>query len=221
MVRLVCQVLFSPQQVLFLPCPSDQQRFYLNGTSVVDPLHLKYLRFSGRIIGLALMHRVQVGITLDRTVFLHLAGRSITLEDISVADPITYASCKRILEMDAAVVDGLELTFSRDVHVLGSRSTIELCSGGKDVHAVESMSMEQQRQLLFFWTSVKYLPSDGFGGLASKLYIYKTSESAAHLPSSHTCFYRLCLPPYPSLKVMKNQLQKIAQEHVSYSFGTW
>ncbi|KAG8049803.1 hypothetical protein GUJ93_ZPchr0009g1969 [Zizania palustris] len=252
---LVCQVLFSPQQVLFLPCPSDQQRFYLNGTSVVDPLHLKYLRFSGRIIGLALMHRVQVGITLDRTVFLHLAGRSITLEDISVADPITYASCKRILEMDAAVVDGLELTFSRDVHVLGSRSTIELCSEDFDrmlrgsnntinledwkLHtqyngyrerdrpivwfwkAVESMSMEQQRQLLFFWTSVKYLPSDGFGGLASKLYIYKTSESAAHLPSSHTCFYRLCLPPYPSLKVMKNQLQKIAQEHVSYSFGTW
>ncbi|KAL5205418.1 hypothetical protein ABZP36_033627 [Zizania latifolia] len=310
---MVCQALFSPQQVLFLPCPSDRQRFYLNGTSVVDPLHLKYLRFSGRIIGLALMHRVQVGITLDRTVFLHLAGRSITLEDISVADPITYASCKRILEMDAAVVDGLELTFSRDVHELGSRSTIELCSGGKDVHvnisnrehyidllikntfidsisvqlthfargfsdilvdpelqkaffesldledfdrmlggsnntinledwkvhtqyngykekdrhivwfwkAVESMSMEQQRQLLFFWTSVKYLPSDGFGGLASKLYIYKASESAAHLPSSHTCFYRLCLPPYPSLKATKNQLQKIAQEHVSCSFGTW
>jgi hypothetical protein len=28
--------------------------------------------------------------------------------------------------------------------------------------AVESMTDEQQRRLLFFWTSVKYLPSDGF-----------------------------------------------------------
>uniref|UniRef100_A0A8R7R939 HECT-type E3 ubiquitin transferase n=1 Tax=Triticum urartu TaxID=4572 RepID=A0A8R7R939_TRIUA len=35
--------------------------------------------------------------------------------------------------------------------------------------AVESMPVEQQRQLLFFWTSVKYLPSEGFGGLSSKL----------------------------------------------------
>ncbi|KAB8111065.1 E3 ubiquitin-protein ligase UPL5 isoform X2 [Oryza sativa Japonica Group] len=295
---MVCQALFSPQQVLFSPCPSDRQRFFLNGR---------------RIIGLALMHRVQVGITLDRTLFLHLAGRSIKLEDISAADPVMYASCKRILEMDAAVVDGLELTFSRDVHELGSRRTIELCSGGKDLHvnirnrelyidllikstfvdsisvqlthfvrgfsdilvdpelqkvffefldledfdgmlggsnktinledwklhtqyngykekdrqiiwfwkAVESLSIEQQRQLLFFWTSVKYLPSDGFGGLASKLYIYKVSESADRLPSSHTCFYRLCLPAYPSLKVTRNQLQKITQEHVSCSFGTW
>ena len=89
------------------------------------------------------------------------------------------------------------------------------------LQAVESMSIEQQRQLLFFWTSVKYLPSDGFGGLASKLYIYKQLETADHLPSSHTCFYRLCLPPYPSLKVMQSQLQKITQEHVSCSFGTW
>lgn len=310
---MVSQALFSPQQVLFLPCPNDQRRFYLNGTSAVDPLNLKYFIFSGRLIGLALMHKVQVGIVLDRTLFLHLAGRSITLEDIAAADPVTYASCKRILEMGAADIDDLTLTFSRDVHTLGSRRTIELCPGGQDIpvniinrqhyidlliknifvdsisdqlanfakgfsdilvnpklqkvffgcldledfdqmlggsntninlkdwrshtqyngykekdrqvnwfwKAVESMSIEQQRRLLFFWTSVKYLPSDGFGGLGSKLYIYKQLESADHLPSSHTCFYRLCLPPYPSLKVMQSQLQKITQEHVSCSFGTW
>ncbi|XBH92852.1 hypothetical protein VPH35_083895 [Triticum aestivum] len=256
---MVSQALFSPQQVLFLPCPNDQRRFYLNG------------------------------------------------------NPFTYASCKRILEMGAAEIDDLTLTFSRDVHTLGSRKTIELCKGGQDISvnisnrehyidlliknifvdsiseqlanfakgfgdilanpklrevffgcldledfdrmlggsnntinlkdwrshtqyngykekdrhvnwfwkAVESMTVEQQRQLLFFWTSVKYLPSEGFGGLSSKLYIYKTTESADHLPSSHTCFYRLCLPPYPSLKVMQSQLQKITQEHVSCSFGTW
>ena len=86
---------------------------------------------------------------------------------------------------------------------------------------VENMTVEQQRRLLFFWTSVKYLPSDGFGGLSSKLYIYKTSDSPDRLPSSQTCFYRLCLPPYTSLKMMENQLQKITQEHVSCSFGAW
>jgi E3 ubiquitin-protein ligase NEDD4 len=101
--------------------------------SAVDPLNLKYFIFSGRLIGLALMHKVQVGIVLDRTLFLHLAGRSITLEDIAAADPVTYASCKRILEMGAADIDDLTLTFSRDVHTLGSRRTIELCPGGQDI----------------------------------------------------------------------------------------
>ncbi|KAL6655355.1 hypothetical protein ACP70R_006181 [Stipagrostis hirtigluma subsp. patula] len=310
---LVCQALFSPQQVLFSPCPEDRRRFYLNETSSVDPLHLKYFIFAGRIIGLALMHKVQVGVVLDRTLFLHLAGRSITLEDIAVADPVKYASCKRILEMDAAEIDDLYLTFSRGDHELGSQRIIDLCPGGQDISvnihnrehyidllikntfvdsisaqlthftkgfsdilvnpehrneffefldledfdrllggsnntidvtdwrshtqysgykekdrhiiwfwkAVERMPIEQQRQLLFFWTSVKYLPSDGFCGLSSKLYIYRTSDSTDRLPSSQTCFYRLCLPPYSSLKMMENQLQKITQEHVSCSFGTW
>ncbi|KAL6844787.1 hypothetical protein ACP4OV_025446 [Aristida adscensionis] len=310
---LVCQALFSPQQVLFSPCPEDRRRFYLNETSSVDPLHLKYFIFAGRIIGLALMHKVQVGIVLDRTLFLHLAGKSITLEDIAVADPVKYASCKRILEMDAAEIDGLYLTFSREDHELGSQRIIDLCPGGQDISvnisnraqyidllikntfvdsisaqlthftrgfsdilvrperrkeffefldledfdrllggsnntidlkdwrshtqysgykekdrtitwfwkAVERMPIEQQRQLLFFWTSVKYLPSDGFCGLSSKLYIYRTSDSTDRLPSSQTCFYRLCLPPYSSLKMMETQLQKVAHEHVSCSFGTW
>ncbi|KAF8781005.1 hypothetical protein HU200_000974 [Digitaria exilis] len=310
---LVCQALFSPKQVLFSPCPEDKRRFYLNETSAVDPLHLKYFTFAGRIIGLALMHKVQVGIVLDRTLFLHLAGRSITLEDISVADPVKYASCKRILEMNAAEIDDLYLTFSRGAHELGTREIIDLCPGGQDISvnirnreqyidllikntfvdsisaqvthftqgfadilvnperrkdffecldledfdrllggsndtinlqdwksntqyngykekdrqitwfwkAVERMPIEQQRQLLFFWTSVKYLPSDGFSGLSSKLYIYKTSDSPDRLPSSQTCFYRLCLPPYTSLKMMETQLQKITQEHVSCSFGAW
>jgi len=86
---------------------------------------------------------------------------------------------------------------------------------------VEGMSEEQQRVLLFFWTSVKYLPVDGFGGLASKLYIYKTSDSHDRLPTSHTCFYRLCLPQYPSISMMRDRLQLITQEHVSCTFGMW
>ncbi|KAH0673385.1 hypothetical protein KY284_024472 [Solanum tuberosum] len=83
------------------------------------------------------------------------------------------------------------------------------------------MSAEQRKVLLFFWTSIKYLPVEGFGGLASRLYIYKTRESNDRLPSSHTCFFRLCFPPYPSMDVMQDRLHIITQEHVGCSFGTW
>nr|XP_025692318.1 E3 ubiquitin-protein ligase UPL5-like [Arachis hypogaea] len=57
---------------------------------------------------------------------------------------------------------------------------------------VGRMPAEQRKILLFFWTSVKYLPVEGFRGLASRLYIYRSMETEDRLPSSHTCFYRLC-----------------------------
>ncbi|KAJ4747478.1 E3 ubiquitin-protein ligase UPL5 [Rhynchospora pubera] len=312
---LVCRAIFSPQNVLFLPCANDKRRFFPNPASCVDPLHLKYFVFSGRIIALALMHRVQVGVVFDRIFYSQLSGRTITLEDIKDADPLLYASCKKILEMDPDILDSdaLGLTFIREVDELGSHKVIELCPGGKDLSVnsrnrdvyinlliqdrfvnsiskqvahfaqgfgdilinakeqnfffssldledfdrmiggsegvvdvkdwkahteyngykpkdrqigwfwkvVEQMPPERQRMLLFFWTSVKYLPAEGFGGLGSKLYIYKSTESQNHLPSSHTCFYRLCLPAYSSLSTMRSRLSMITQDHVSCTFGTW
>lgn len=312
---LVCKAIFNPQNALFLACPSDQRRFCPNPASSVDPLHLDYFAFCGRVIALALMHKVQVGIVFDRVFFQQLSGNIVSLEDIRDADPCLYMSCKQVLEMDVNLLDSdaLGLTFVREIEEMGSRRVVELCPEGKDIivnsrnrqeyvnlliqhrfvtsisdqvaqfargfsdilcdsklqqfffrsleledldrmlhgseraicvkdwkvhteyngykeadyqicwfwEVVEGMSAEQQRVLLFFWSSVKYLPVEGFGGLASKLYIFKATDSHDHLPSSHTCFYRLCLPPYPSLSVMRDRLSIITQEHVSSSFGMW
>jgi len=81
------------------------------------------------------------------------------------------------------------------------------------------MTVEQQRMLLFFWTSVKYLPSDGFLGLGFRLYLSRASSSCDHLPTSQTCFYHLNLPAYTSSSMMQSKLQVIVQEHVSSGFG--
>ncbi|CAA6672354.1 unnamed protein product [Spirodela intermedia] len=311
---LLCREIFNKQNVLFVACPNDHRRFFPNPASIVDPLHLDYFSFCGRVIALALMHKVQVGIVFDRIFFLQLSGKHVSLDDIRDADPCLFNSCKKILEMDADLLDSdvLGLTFVREVEELGSRRIVELCPGGKDIivnsrnrqnyvdlmiqhcfvtciseqvdrfsqgfgdilsdskfqklffrsleledfdrmlggsdgticikdwkrhteykgykasdrqicwfwKVVGGMSTDQQRTLLFFWTSVKFLPLDGFSGLGSKLYIYRSPDSLDHLPTSHTCFYRLCLPAYPSLAAMRKQLLFIAQEHVGYSFGT-
>lgn len=312
---LVCQAIFDPQNALFVSCPLDRRRFFPSPASKVHPLHLRYFQFSGRVIALALMHKIQVGVVLDRVFFLQLAGRHVSMEDIRDADPCIYSSCKQILEMDAEFVDsdGLGLTFSTEVEELGIRKVVELCAGGKGIsvnsknrkeyvelivqhHFVSSiaeqvssfaqgfadilsdgkfretffesleledldwmlhgsgseisvedwkshtdyngykksdpqivwfwevvgqLNAEQKKTLLFFWTSVKYLPIEGFRGLASRVYIYKSLESQDRLPSSHTCFYRLCIPPYQSKAIMQERLLVITQEHVGCSFGTW
>ncbi|KAI3851302.1 hypothetical protein MKX03_028822, partial [Papaver bracteatum] len=84
---------------------------------------------------------------------------------------------------------------------------------------VEGMSTKQRHELLFFWTSVKFLPACGFCNLSSRLSIYKVEKSDQHLPSSRTCFYKLGLPQYSSLAVMKQNLLIINQEHLDCSFG--
>ncbi|KAJ0575019.1 putative HECT domain, Ubiquitin-like domain, Ubiquitin-like domain superfamily [Helianthus annuus] len=286
---LVCQAIFDPQNALFLVCPNDRRRFFPNPASKVDPMHLRYFKFAGRVIALALMHKMQVGIVFDRAFFLQLGGVDVCLEDIKDADPYLYSSCKQILDMDARAVDedALGLTFVWEAEELGSMKLLELVPDGKLIsvnsrnrkeyvdllvkhrfvtsvaqqvtefargftdivtseeirklcfksllledldgmlHGSESpisvedwkahteyngykctdpqikwfwkivgeMTAEQRKVLLFFWTSVKYLPVEGFCGLASRLYIYKSGEGD-RLPSSHTCFFRICFPAY-------------------------
>ncbi|XP_047044511.1 E3 ubiquitin-protein ligase UPL5-like [Lolium rigidum] len=86
--------------------------------------------------------------------------------------------------------------------------------------AVASMTAEEQRRLLFFWTSVEYLPFDGFGGSELSMHISKaSSKTPDHLPSSRTCMYRLNLPCYTSFDMTLSRLRMIAQDHVSNSFG--
>ncbi|KAI3957229.1 hypothetical protein MKW98_012104 [Papaver atlanticum] len=288
-------------------CPSNCRRFFPDPAPAVHR-HLNYFAFAGRVIALALMYKVQVGISFDRVFFLQLAGGVVSLEDIRDADPVMYKSCKKILLMDADLVDSdvLGLTFVREFEEFGSRRVVELCPGGNSIivnsknreeyielliqhcfvksiaeklsyfargfsdilcerdlqkiffqslelkdldlmllgssetisvkdwkahteyhgyeenddlicwfwEVVEGMSMKQRQELLFFWTSVKFLPACGFSNLASRLCIFKQ-----HLPSSRTCFYKLGLPQYSSLAVMKQNLLVINQEHLDCSFG--
>ncbi|GFP82822.1 E3 ubiquitin-protein ligase upl5 [Phtheirospermum japonicum] len=97
-------------------------------TSTVDHLDRKYFNFVGKVIALALMHKVQVSIVFDRVFCLQLVGHSITLEDIRDADLFLYSSCKQILEMDAEAVDqdALGLTFVHEIEELGTRRVVEI-----------------------------------------------------------------------------------------------
>ena len=103
--------------------------------SRVDPLHLEYFKFAGRVIALALIRKVQVGIVFDRVFFQQLAGKKVSVEDIRDTDPVFYSSCKRILEMDPDEVDqdALALTFIVEADNFGSKNIVELLPDGKNI----------------------------------------------------------------------------------------
>ncbi|WMV53025.1 hypothetical protein MTR67_046410 [Solanum verrucosum] len=269
----------EPESIIRVLSPNIGVGFWISYQAFeVNPLHLEYFRFSGRMIALALAYDVQIGVVFDRVFFLQLAGNGVLLEDIRDTDPFLYRSCKEILQMDAKIVDQdvLALTFVCEVESLGVRREIELCRNGKDIvvdsknretyvhlliqhhyvtsiaeqvasdisvedwkahtdyndyeesdlqiswfwKIVETMSVEQRKMLLFFWTSIKSLPFEGFGGLDSRMSIHKTLEPDDYLPSSHTCFYQLCFPIYQSMTEMEDRLRIITQGDIGSSFGT-
>ncbi|CAF2141472.1 unnamed protein product [Brassica napus] len=132
----------KPEGRIALDTTGDSSNQQLNNSvyqrlaSEVDPLHLDYFEFTGRVIALALMHKVQVGVLFDRVFFLQLTGKKIGLEDIKNTDRIMYNSCKQILEMDPECFDsdaGLGLTFVSETEVLGKRETKELLKDGKSI----------------------------------------------------------------------------------------
>ncbi|KAG0602413.1 hypothetical protein M758_10G012700 [Ceratodon purpureus] len=132
---MICREIFNPQNALFLACPNDRRRFFPNPASGVNPGHLTYFRFCGRVIALALMHRVQMDVVFALSFFKQLAGLPVLWEDAKDADPCLYESCKKILEMDPEEIDTdiLGLTFVSEVEELGSHKSMELCMGGKDM----------------------------------------------------------------------------------------
>ena len=149
--------------------------------SKVDLLHLRYFRFSGRVIALALMHKIQVGIVLDRIFFLQLAGRHVSVEDIQDADPCLYNSCKQILDMDCEFVDSeaLGLAFISEVEELGSRRVVELCPGGREI-VVNSQNRKDYVNLIVqhrFVQSISEHVSSFAQGFADILHYGKLRES--------------------------------------------
>lgn len=150
-------------------------RFFF-AASMVNPMHLDYFKFAGRVMALALMHKVHVGLVFDRVFFQQLAGNSlISLEDIRDADPCLYKSCKQILQMDAEFIDSdaLGLTFVREIEELGSRTVVELCPGGKSI-VVNSKNRGDYVKLLIQHQFVRSISKqveqfkDGFGDMLCK-----------------------------------------------------
>ncbi|KAI4296622.1 hypothetical protein L6164_036568 [Bauhinia variegata] len=133
--HLVCKEIFT-KKTLFLACSEEPRRFFPNPACEEDSMHLQYYRFSGRVIALALMGHMQVGITLHRLFIKQLAGNySVTLEDIRDADTQLYCSYQKILDMDSDEIDALGMSLATEE--LGEMEHDDLCSDGKNMKYIK------------------------------------------------------------------------------------
>jgi hypothetical protein len=69
--------------------------------------------------------------------------------------------------------------------------------------AFETMTQAERRMILKFATGASRVPLDGFDPTFT---ITKSEYNKDALPTSHTCFNQLVLPPYENIEMLKEKV---------------
>ena len=110
--QILARQMFNQNYALFRPCAADRLIYQPNYASVVNPEHLSFFKFVGRIIGKAIFDGRPLDAYFARSLYRQLLGKPADYRDIEWVDPQYYKSLCWILENDPS---SLDLTFSTDV----------------------------------------------------------------------------------------------------------
>ncbi|KYQ56552.1 E3 ubiquitin-protein ligase SMURF2 [Trachymyrmex zeteki] len=140
---LLSHEMLNPQYGLFQYSRDDNYTLQINPDSGINPEHLSYFHFAGRIIGIAVFHGHHVDGGFTTPFYKMLLNKAITLSDIEGVDPELHRSLTWMLENS---IDGvLDATFSVEHSSFGVLKNHELKPGGKDIPVTEENKREYVR----------------------------------------------------------------------------
>ena len=123
--------------------------FQPNPNSGVNPEHLSYFKFIGRIVAKALYDGQLLDAHFTRSFYKHILGVPITYEDIEAIDPQYFKNLAFILEHDLKEIGMDHLTFSveadeqqRELFGNTKDQVIDLIPNGRDVPVTEDRKRE-------------------------------------------------------------------------------
>ena len=107
--RILAREIFNPNYALFAPCGADRLTYQPNPLSGINPDHLRYIKFVGRIIGKAIFDQRLLDGHFARSMYRQLLGKPVDYTDLEWSDPSYYNSLRWMLDHS---VEQMELTFS-------------------------------------------------------------------------------------------------------------
>ncbi|KAG6010263.1 hypothetical protein E4U21_007312 [Claviceps maximensis] len=138
--QVLARQMFDPNYVLFIPVSSDRTTFHPNSLSAVNPEHLLFFKFIGRIIGKALYEGRLLDCFFSRAVYKRILGKSVSVKDMESLDPEYYKSLCWMLENEIA--DIITETFSIEDDVFGVTKIVDLIPNGREVAVTEENKHE-------------------------------------------------------------------------------
>lgn len=138
--QVLSRQMFNPDYALFTPVASDETTFHPNRTSYVNPEHLSFFKFIGRIIGKAIYDYCFLDCHFSRAVYKRILGRAVSLKDMETLDLEYFRSLMWMLEND--ITDVITEDFSVETDEFGEHKIIDLIPNGRNIPATEQNKIE-------------------------------------------------------------------------------
>ncbi|KAK3091923.1 hypothetical protein FSP39_023756 [Pinctada imbricata] len=140
---LLSHEMLNPYYGLFQYARDDIYTLQINPDSGVNPEHLSYFHFVGRIIGLAIFHGHYLDGGFTMPFYKQLLSKPVTLGDLEDVDPELHRSLVWLLDNNIESV--LDHTFSVEHNSFGQVQEYELKPGGKLTKVTEDNKSEYVR----------------------------------------------------------------------------
>ncbi|KAI3404517.2 hulA [Candida oxycetoniae] len=137
---LLSHDMFNPFYCLFEYSSHDNYTLQINPNSSINPEHLNYFKFIGRVVGLGVFHRRFLDAFFVGALYKMMLHKKVVLQDMEGVDAEFYRSLKWILDND--ITDILELTFSAEEEIFGERVEVDLKPNGKNIEVTEANKHE-------------------------------------------------------------------------------
>ncbi|PWN19984.1 HECT-domain-containing protein [Microstroma glucosiphilum] len=128
---LLSHEMFNPFYCLFEYSAHDNYTLQINPHSGINPEHLNYFKFIGRILGLAIFHRRFLDAYFIVSFYKMILKKKITLSDMESVDADYHRSLQWIL--DNPIEDVVDETFTAVEDKFGEMVTVELKPGGEEI----------------------------------------------------------------------------------------
>uniref|UniRef100_H2LPB0 E3 ubiquitin-protein ligase n=1 Tax=Oryzias latipes TaxID=8090 RepID=H2LPB0_ORYLA len=146
---LLSHEVLNPMYCLFEYAGKDNYCLQINPASYINPDHLKYFKFIGRFIAMALFHGKFIDTGFSLPFYKRILNKPLTLKDLESIDPEFYNSLIWIKDNNIEEC-GLEMFFSVDKEILGEVTTHELKPDGGNIQVTED-NKEEYIRLVAEW----------------------------------------------------------------------
>jgi E3 ubiquitin-protein ligase HUWE1 len=141
--QVIARQMFNADYALFVPVASDRTTFHPNRLSSINPEHLMFFKFIGRIIGKALYEGRVLDCHFSRAVYKRIMGKQVNLKDMETLDLEYYKSLEWMLNND--ITDIITETFSVEVEAFGEMQVVDLIENGREIPVTEENKHEYIR----------------------------------------------------------------------------
>ncbi|KAJ4396033.1 NEDD4 E3 ubiquitin-protein ligase [Gnomoniopsis smithogilvyi] len=138
---LLSHEMFNPFYCLFEYSAHDNYTLQINPHSGINPEHLNYFKFIGRVVGLAIFHRRFLDAFFIGALYKMVLGKSVVLADMEGVDADFHRSLQWMLDND---ISGgiLEQTFSTEDERFGVITVEDLMPDGRNIDVTNDNKKE-------------------------------------------------------------------------------